>query len=162
MTTGGESWLSESVQSAWLSCNELDIIAIHAYGTADFDTSSLKSYVQKAQVIDADTLEDQQNADAAMLGRRKDAYYGGMVCEIAGCMSGWAYKTRDRGACYFDTSNNECAQGGKLDTDTRNKNIKTWADQIYAAGLSQLYWQVLPNDDPHVSPLPHRTLSLRF
>ena len=41
--------MAESVQSAWLSCEELDIIAIHAYGPSDFETSSLSSYVKKIQ-----------------------------------------------------------------------------------------------------------------
>ena len=49
MTTGGESYLAESVQDAWLSCEYLDIIAIHAYGTGDFATSGLQSYVSKAK-----------------------------------------------------------------------------------------------------------------
>ena len=57
-----------------------------------------------------------------------------------------------RGACYYSTSNNDCPQGGVLDSSTRNSNIKTWASQITAAGLSWLYWQAIPNADPHVSP----------
>lgn len=55
-----------------------------------------------------------------------------------------------RGACYFTTENNNCPQGSVLSTSTRNNNIKTWAAQITAAGLPWLYWQVLPNNDPHV------------
>jgi hypothetical protein len=47
--TGGESWLEESVQSAWLSCAALDVISIHAYGTGDLSASALQPYVQKAQ-----------------------------------------------------------------------------------------------------------------
>jgi mannan endo-1,4-beta-mannosidase len=47
--TGGESWLEESVQSSWLSCQYLDVISIHAYGTGDFSTSAIQSYVTKAQ-----------------------------------------------------------------------------------------------------------------
>ncbi|KAI0793320.1 glycoside hydrolase [Abortiporus biennis] len=53
------------------------------------------------------------------------------------------------GACYFDTENNNCPNGNALSVDTRNNNIKTWAGQITTAGLSWLYWQVIPNTDPH-------------
>lgn len=56
-----------------------------------------------------------------------------------------------RGACYYDTANNVCDYGDALDVATRNANLATWADQITAAGLPWLYWQVLPNADPHVS-----------
>jgi hypothetical protein len=41
--------LSESVQTAWLSCAYLDVISIHAYGVGDFSTSAIQSYVSKAQ-----------------------------------------------------------------------------------------------------------------
>ncbi|KAI0344085.1 glycoside hydrolase [Trametopsis cervina] len=53
------------------------------------------------------------------------------------------------GACYFTTSNNDCPTGSALSTTTRNNNIKAWANQITAAGLPWLYWQVIPNADPH-------------
>jgi len=53
------------------------------------------------------------------------------------------------GACYTNTENNQCHSGDALDTDTRNNNIQTWANQIVAAGVSWMYWQVLPNPDPH-------------
>lgn len=49
MTTGGESWLDESMQSAFFDCAELDILAIHQYGTGDFDESKLSNYVKQAQ-----------------------------------------------------------------------------------------------------------------
>lgn len=55
-----------------------------------------------------------------------------------------------RGACYYNTSNNLCPSGGVLDTNTRNTNIKDFAGNITAAGIPWLYWQVLPNADPHV------------
>ena len=55
-----------------------------------------------------------------------------------------------RGACYFNTENNDCPTGGMLATATRNANIKNFASQITGAGLSWLYWQVIPNADPHV------------
>ncbi|KAI0794527.1 glycoside hydrolase family 5 protein [Fomes fomentarius] len=54
------------------------------------------------------------------------------------------------GACYFNTENNNCPRSDTpLDVNTRNTNIKNWAGQITAAGLPWLYWQVLPNADPH-------------
>ncbi|RPD58585.1 glycoside hydrolase [Lentinus tigrinus ALCF2SS1-7] len=111
--TGGESWVSESVQSPWLSCAALDVISLHAYGVGDFATANLQTYVTEAK-----------NAGKKMI------------------MEEW-------GACYFSTENNNCPQGSVLSTSTRNSNIKTWAAQINAAGLSWLYWQVLPNNDPH-------------
>lgn len=37
-----------------------------------------------------------------------------------------------------------------LSTSTRNANIENWAGQIDGAGLPWLYWEVLPNADPHV------------
>ena len=46
--TGGESFLSESVQSAWLDCPALDVISIHAYGPGDLQTSALQPYVDQA------------------------------------------------------------------------------------------------------------------
>ena len=49
VTTGGESWLDESMQTAYLQCADIDIVAIHMYGTGDFDTSKISNYVQKAQ-----------------------------------------------------------------------------------------------------------------
>lgn len=49
VTTGGASWLAESMQGAYLQCPEIDIVAIHMYGTGDFDASKLQGYVQAAQ-----------------------------------------------------------------------------------------------------------------
>jgi len=113
VTTGGESYLSESVQSAWFSCDALDVIAIHAYGPGDFTTSTIQGYVSQAQKANKKLMFQE-----------------------------W-------GACYYTTSNNNCPEGSVLSTETRNANIKNWSDQINAAGLSWLYWQVLPNADPH-------------
>ncbi|KAH9923009.1 glycoside hydrolase [Amylocystis lapponica] len=113
VTTGGESWLSESVQEAFLDCPALDIISIHAYGPGDLTVNALKPYVQKAQ-----------NKGKKLL------------------LEEW-------GACYFNTGNNDCPTGGKLDTNTRNNNIKNWAAAIAEAGIPWLYWQVIPNGDPH-------------
>jgi len=53
------------------------------------------------------------------------------------------------GACYFDTSNNDCPSGSALSSSSRNANIKQWADAITSAGLPWLYWEVIPNADPH-------------
>ncbi|KAI0700430.1 glycoside hydrolase family 5 protein [Cytidiella melzeri] len=113
VTTGGESWLDESVQPDWLTCASLDVIAIHAYGTGDYTTSTIETYVSRAQAAGKKLF-----------------------------MEEW-------GACYFSTSNNDCPTGSALSTSTRNSNIQTWASQITAAGLPWLYWQVIPNADPH-------------
>eukprot|EP01089_Gocevia_fonbrunei_P016590 TRINITY_DN5181_c0_g1_i1.p1 TRINITY_DN5181_c0_g1~~TRINITY_DN5181_c0_g1_i1.p1 ORF type:complete len:267 (+),score=56.87 TRINITY_DN5181_c0_g1_i1:297-1097(+) len=48
VTTGGESWLDESLQPDWFTCEYLDVLAIHAYGPGDFDTNKLIGYVNKA------------------------------------------------------------------------------------------------------------------
>lgn len=47
-TTGGASYLQPSVQDAYLSCDALDAIAIHAYGLGDLTTDALAPYVEKA------------------------------------------------------------------------------------------------------------------
>ncbi|PCH43597.1 glycoside hydrolase family 5 protein [Wolfiporia cocos MD-104 SS10] len=113
--TGGESWMAESVQPDWLTCDSLDVISIHAYGTGDYDTSSIETYVQQAQ-----------SAGKKLI------------------MEEW-------GACYFDTENNDCPTGDALSSDTRNANIQQWAGSITNAGLPWLYWEVIPNADPHYS-----------
>lgn len=111
--TGGESWMAESVQPDFLTCEYLDVISIHAYGTGDLETSAIQTYVQQAQ-----------SAGKMLL------------------MEEW-------GACYFDTSNNDCPSGDALSSDQRNANINQFASAITAAGLPWLYWEVIPNADPH-------------
>lgn len=37
------------MQSDWFTCESLDVLAIHGYGTSDFDTIKIKSYVDKAK-----------------------------------------------------------------------------------------------------------------
>jgi hypothetical protein len=49
VTTGGESWLDESVQNAWLNCASLDVIAVHAYGTGDYAVSQIQNYVNRVK-----------------------------------------------------------------------------------------------------------------
>lgn len=41
--------MDESVQPDWLTCSALDAISIHAYGTGDYATSAIQTYVQRAQ-----------------------------------------------------------------------------------------------------------------
>jgi mannan endo-1,4-beta-mannosidase len=53
------------------------------------------------------------------------------------------------GACYTTASNNNCNGGGPLSASTRDANIKNWAASITAAGIPWMYWQILPNEDPH-------------
>lgn len=49
VTTGGGAYLDNSLLDAYFTCDSLDILAIHAYGTSDFATDKLQGYVQKAQ-----------------------------------------------------------------------------------------------------------------
>ncbi|KZV88563.1 glycoside hydrolase [Exidia glandulosa HHB12029] len=49
ITTGGESWANESVQDGFLNCDAIDIVALHAYGSGDFNTDGLKKYVDRAK-----------------------------------------------------------------------------------------------------------------
>eukprot|EP01087_Luapelamoeba_hula_P018495 TRINITY_DN5963_c0_g2_i1.p1 TRINITY_DN5963_c0_g2~~TRINITY_DN5963_c0_g2_i1.p1 ORF type:complete len:418 (-),score=62.83 TRINITY_DN5963_c0_g2_i1:72-1325(-) len=114
ITTGGESWLEESMQPDFFSCPSLDIIAIHAYGLpGDLTTDRLMPYVNKALA------------------------------------SGKRLIVQEWGACYFNTDNNNCPSGGVLNRSTRDSNIRNWADAISAAGVPWMYWQILPNNDPH-------------
>jgi len=113
VTTGGESWLDESMQPQFFTCPYLDVVAIHAYGTGDYDTGKLEGYVTKAK------------------------------------SAGKKLIVQEWGACYFTTSNNDCPNGSPLNTNTRSNNIKTWANQISAAGIPWMYWQIIPNNDPH-------------
>ena len=53
------------------------------------------------------------------------------------------------GMCYFDTSNNNCPKGTPLSAATRDANIKKYADSISQAGIPWMYWQIIPNADPH-------------
>ncbi len=53
------------------------------------------------------------------------------------------------GSCYTSASNNNCNGGSPLDSNTRANNIKNWSASIAAAGIPWMYWQVLPNEDPH-------------
>ncbi|KAF5011463.1 hypothetical protein FDECE_2428 [Fusarium decemcellulare] len=49
VTTGGGAYLDNSLLDPYFSCASLDVLAIHAYGTADFATSKLQPYVTKAK-----------------------------------------------------------------------------------------------------------------
>ncbi|KAH6639133.1 glycoside hydrolase superfamily [Boeremia exigua] len=49
ITTGGGSYLATSLLDAYYSCAALDVLAIHAYGVGDFGTSTLQTYVRRAQ-----------------------------------------------------------------------------------------------------------------
>lgn len=53
------------------------------------------------------------------------------------------------GMCYYDTSNNNCPTGNALSTLTRDNNIKKYADAIGLASIPWMYWQIIPNGDPH-------------
>ncbi|KAF9888222.1 hypothetical protein FE257_009217 [Aspergillus nanangensis] len=49
VTTGGGAYLSNSLLDAYFSCDALDVLAIHAYGTGDFATNALSPYVDRAK-----------------------------------------------------------------------------------------------------------------
>ncbi len=67
-----------------------------------------------------------------------------------------------RGACFFDTENNNCPNGDALSTDARNTNIRNFANAITGAGLAWLYWEVIPNTDPHVCHILCQTVYPRL
>lgn len=45
VTTGGGAYLQNSLLDPYFNCAALDVLAIHAYGTDDFETSKLKPYI---------------------------------------------------------------------------------------------------------------------
>jgi mannan endo-1,4-beta-mannosidase len=49
VSTGGGAYLSNSLLAPYFSCAALDVLAIHAYGTGDLQTSALKPYVERAR-----------------------------------------------------------------------------------------------------------------
>lgn len=49
VTTGGGSYLANSLLDGYFTCAALDVLAIHAYGVGDYETSALQSYVSRAQ-----------------------------------------------------------------------------------------------------------------
>ncbi|KAF2762541.1 glycoside hydrolase family 5 protein [Pseudovirgaria hyperparasitica] len=53
------------------------------------------------------------------------------------------------GVCYFDTENNNCPEGTALSDEDRAANLTKWAGEIGEAGIPWMYWQIIPNDDPH-------------
>lgn len=116
VSTGGGGWLDVSLLDGYFSCGDLDVLAIHAYGTGDYDTNKLASYVSKAQA------------------------YGKKLL-----MQEW-------GACYYNNANNRCgppSEVGVLSESARSNNIWQWSSQISKAGIPWMYWQVIPNNDPH-------------
>lgn len=115
VTTGGGQNLDDSLLDGYFSCDALDLLAIHVYYYAEFDTDRLTPYITQAQ-----------NAGKMLI------------------MEEW-------GACYWDTENNVCSQDNPLDSGTRDQNIENWAGSMTAAGLPWMYWQILPNEDPHQS-----------
>ncbi|KAH6994548.1 glycoside hydrolase superfamily [Fusarium venenatum] len=49
VTTGGGAWLANSLLDGYFTCSSLDVLAIHAYGVGDYDTSKLRTYVDRAK-----------------------------------------------------------------------------------------------------------------
>jgi mannan endo-1,4-beta-mannosidase len=52
------------------------------------------------------------------------------------------------GVCYYSTATNQNCDSGSPSSN-RDTTIKTWADNISKAGIPWMYWQILPNEDPH-------------
>ncbi|KFA52272.1 hypothetical protein S40293_00612 [Stachybotrys chartarum IBT 40293] len=48
VSTGGGSYLDNSLLDPYFACAALDVLAIHAYGVSDFDTSRLQAYATRA------------------------------------------------------------------------------------------------------------------
>jgi mannan endo-1,4-beta-mannosidase len=103
-------------------------------------------------------LCDQRHPNLRKQGqdRRKETSVRGVVRLVYSPRRAYSLTFASRGACYYTTSNNDCPSGSVLSASQRNSNIKTWAAQITAAGVPWLYWQVLPNADPHVRPISSR------
>lgn len=56
------------------------------------------------------------------------------------------------GMCYWTSENNDCpVTSSPLDSSTRDSNIKTYGNNIAQAGVPWMYWQMIPNADPHYS-----------
>ncbi|GME50098.1 putative glycoside hydrolase family 5 protein [Neofusicoccum parvum] len=53
------------------------------------------------------------------------------------------------GACYWASANNACHSAAVLSDAERGGNVEDWAGVFGGVGLPWLYWQVLPNADPH-------------
>lgn len=53
------------------------------------------------------------------------------------------------GACYYDSENNACDYSTPLDEPPRAANLKNWARNISMAGIPWIYWEIIPNADPH-------------
>lgn len=49
VSTGGGSYLANSLLDPYFDCAALDVLAIHAYGVGDFETSALQPYVTRAR-----------------------------------------------------------------------------------------------------------------
>lgn len=53
------------------------------------------------------------------------------------------------GACYWSSANNACHEASVLSDSERANSIQTWAKAFGEVGVPWLYWQILPNADPH-------------
>ncbi|KAF3050606.1 hypothetical protein E8E11_009729 [Didymella keratinophila] len=62
VTTGGGSYLATSLLDHYFSCTALDVLAIHAYGVGDFDTSKSKPYVDRANSANKKLIMQERGA----------------------------------------------------------------------------------------------------
>lgn len=66
-----------------------------------------------------------------------------------------------RGVCYHQDSTNQCTNGGGSEDPNRKSILQKFAGVLTGAGIPWLYWQAIPNADPHVRPA-RRVNSLYF
>jgi mannan endo-1,4-beta-mannosidase len=128
VSTGGGSYLATSLLDQYFTCAALDVLAIHAYGVGDFETTELKKYVDRAKVAGKKLIMQE---------------WGKLILAKLTTVANFT------GACYTNSQNNKCNEGSPIGASTRDANIKNWAAQIDAAGIPWFYWQILPNPDPH-------------
>lgn len=68
-----------------------------------------------------------------------------------------------RGVCYYKQDDNQCKDNsGGVDDSYRNDRIKQFAGVFNKLGIPWLYWQAIPNKDPHVCPSFFSTFSPEF
>jgi len=74
VSTGGGSYLATSLLDGYFSCPSLDILAIHAYGTGDFDKAALTKYVDKAKAKGKKLVMQEWGACYTNTGNNKCTY----------------------------------------------------------------------------------------
>lgn len=127
------------MQDAFFQCDDIDIIAIHMYGTGDFSTSKLTPYVEKAQQANKMLMVQEW----FVLLFQFLLYCHSLIKYI---IITFLY----RGVCYHQDSSNQCKSGGGGEDPNRKSILQKFAGTLTDAGIPWLYWQAIPNADPHV------------